>query len=145
MNAAVWIRARLVRLSTPRAAQVSASVEGMGEGPLVLWMCAPRPVVTRGVDLGTVEHALYSIEVAVKKVERVIVVPTSEQEAKQALRRWRARHPRLWEKLGEGDLVVDYVRSEGGKTRLQYRVFLDREDAIALDDSWFTPRSTTAC
>lgn len=69
------------------------------------------------------------------KVERIIVQPASKQEAKQALLRWRARHLELWNRLREGDVVLDHVRSEHGKTQLQYRVFLDPDDAASLDAS----------
>lgn len=69
------------------------------------------------------------------KVERIIVPPAPEQEAKHALRRWRAKYPELWSKLGEDDVIVDLVRSDGGKTRWRYRIFVDPEDVAWLDGS----------
>ncbi|WP_052549055.1 hypothetical protein [Enhygromyxa salina] len=69
------------------------------------------------------------------KVERVIEGPTSEQDATKDLRRWQARHPEIWDRLDEGHIIVDHIRSEHGKTRVQYRAFLHPDDAALIDSA----------
>lgn len=67
------------------------------------------------------------------KVERVIVQAKAAGEAKAELERWRERHSDVWSHLVDGDIIVQQVRGDSGKSQVRYVLRLSEEDAREVD------------
>lgn len=65
--------------------------------------------------------------------EFVIVLPTHPEDAMRLLQQWFADHPEIHRRLqDDGEVIVDHIRSEHGKTKHRYRAMLTEDEIASL-------------